>query len=101
MSAGAGAIPPGLAVLLGFNTSTYLLLVPAFLENMLTEGPPLGGPGGPPGPGGPAGPGIGAILGKPEGGGGGGLLSSSGSFKSTHLCFFSSHTIDLFLSSGK
>lgn len=28
MSAGAGANPPGLAVLLGFRTSTYLLLVP-------------------------------------------------------------------------
>lgn len=41
---------------------------PAFLENMLTGGPPPGGPVGPPGPG------IGAILGKPEGGGGGGLL---------------------------
>lgn len=27
-SAGAGANPPGLAVLLGFRTSTYLLLVP-------------------------------------------------------------------------
>lgn len=44
------------------------LFSPAFRENMLRGGPPLGGAAGPPGPG------IGAILGKPEGGGGGGLL---------------------------
>lgn len=51
MSAGAGANPPGLEILLGLRTSTYLLFVPALLENMLTGGPPLGGEAGPPGPG--------------------------------------------------
>lgn len=34
MSTGAGANPPGLAALLGFRTSTYLLLVP---ENTETQ----------------------------------------------------------------
>lgn len=96
ISAGAGASPPDLlAVLLGFKTSTYLFFVPALRENMLTGGPPLGGEID------AVGPGIEDITGKPEGGGGGGFISSSGSFKSTHLCFFSSHTIDLFLSSGR
>lgn len=50
----------------GFNITFTL---PAFLENMLTGGPPLDGA-----PGGPAGPGICAMAGKPVGGGGGGLL---------------------------
>lgn len=36
MSAGAGANPPGLAVLLGFRTSTYLLLVPEKKETHLS-----------------------------------------------------------------
>lgn len=96
ISAGGEASPPGLlAVLFGFKTSTYLLFVPALLENMLTGGPPLGGDID------AGGPGIEDIFGKPDGGGGGGFVSSSGAFKSTHFCFFSSHTIDLFLSSGR
>lgn len=36
MSAGAGGNPPGLAVLLGFRTSTYLLLVPEKTEKHLS-----------------------------------------------------------------
>lgn len=36
ISAGAGADPPGLAVLLGFRTSTYLLLVPEKKETHLS-----------------------------------------------------------------
>lgn len=38
MSAGAGANPPGLAVLLGFRTSTYLLFVPDKDRNVLLWG---------------------------------------------------------------
>lgn len=38
MSAGAGANPPGLAVLLGFRTSTYLLFVPDKDRNALLWG---------------------------------------------------------------
>lgn len=89
MSAGAGASPPGLVVPPGLRTSTYLLLgpdekqshqsdatdaslctlnSPAFRENMLTGGPPPGGPPGTPGLG------IRGIEGKPDGGGARGLL---------------------------
>lgn len=45
---------------------------PAFLENMLTCGPPLGGPAAPPGAA------RGAIVGKLDGGGGSGLFCRKG-----------------------
>lgn len=50
------------------NSQRITFILPAFLENMLTGGPLLGGAPGPPGPG------ILGIAGKPEGGGGGGLI---------------------------
>lgn len=49
------------------HTVCEAVILPAFLENILTGGPLLIGGAGPPGPG------IGAILGMPDGGGGGGL----------------------------
>lgn len=47
-------------------------IIPAFLENMLTGGPPLGGAAD------AAGPGIKVIFGKAVGGGGGALLWTNG-----------------------